>query len=95
MCDFSNKDGRFLKLNSYSCVCGGKEHFENYSANINSQFTGSITFSANKNSVSTISKPPAQKMVCYMMSVLSLLFSVVRQTKGKEEKQFPLQTLNF
>lgn len=34
-------------------------------------------------------------MVCYMMSVMSLLVSVVSQTKGKEEKQFPLQILNF
>lgn len=85
----------FLKLNSYLGGGGGEEYFENYSANINSKFTGSITFSANKNSVSTISKPPAQKMVCYTMSVMSLLVSVVRQTKGKEEKQFPLQNLNL
>lgn len=69
------------------------ESFANYSANIIS--TQSIIFSANKNSVSTISKPPAHKMVCYTMSVMSLLVSVVSQTTGKEEKQFPLQTLNL
>lgn len=69
------------------------EYFANYSANINS--TQSLTFSANKNSASTISKPPAQKLVCYVMSVMSLLVSVVSQTKGKEEKQFPLQTMNL
>lgn len=82
---------------SWTVILWGKrkEYFENYSANINSKFTESITFSANKNSVSTIFKPPAQKMVCYMMSVMSLLVSVVKQTKGKEEKQFPLQTLNL
>lgn len=85
----------FLKLNSYFVGRKKQEYFENYSANINSKFTGSITFSVNKNSVSTISKPPAQKMVCYKMSVMSLLVSVLRQTKGKEEKQFPLQTLNL
>lgn len=69
------------------------ETFANYSANINS--TQSIIFSANKSSVSAISKPPAQKMVCYMMSVMSLLVSVVSQTTGKEANQFPLKTLNL
>lgn len=72
---------------------GKIEYFANYSASINS--TQGIIFSTNKNSVSTISKPPVQKMVCYMMSVMSLLVSVVSQTKGKEEKQFSLQTLNL
>ena len=74
MYDFSNKDVMFLKLNSYF-VGVKKEYFENYSAIINSKFTESIMFSANKNSVSTISKPPVQKKFFYMMSVMSLFIS--------------------
>lgn len=82
----------FLKLSSYfaegknGIFCKLQCKYKQYQ---------SLTFSANKNSASTISKPPAQKLVCYMMSVMSLLVSVVSQTKGKEEKQFPLQTMNL
>lgn len=49
------------------------ECFADYSVNINS--TQSIIFSANKNSVSAISKPPAQKMVCYNVSYVTFSFS--------------------
>lgn len=34
-------------------------------------------------------------MICYIMSVKSLLVSVFRQTKGKEKKEFPLKNLNL
>lgn len=82
--DFSKKNVMFLKLNSYF-LGGKKKYFEDYGANINSKFTGSVTLRANKNSVSIITKPPAQIMFFYMMSVMSLLVSVVRQQKAKKK----------